>query len=339
MSSDTREKSKADPKSDLRTGWGLVGPGHFAREFATELSRLDRARCVAVASRNRDRATAFANEFGFERAYGSYEELFADEEVEIVYVVVPHVFHAELSKQAIAAGKAVLCEKPLTPSLAESEDLVRFARERGVFLMEAMKTGFLPAIRRAADWIREGRIGEPRLAKADFCFRGPSDPEGRLFNPDLAGGAVLDVGIYPLHIHRFLLGEVEELSAFGHLAPTGVEDAAAFLTRHSSGAVGSSLCSISTEESMDATIHGTEADLRLPNFHAGTRIGLFQDNRCVDQVVDDSGGMVKAEIEAAMDALAAGLTECPGHRHEDSLALARWMDEIRRQVGSTLVGD
>lgn len=315
-------------------GWGLIGPGRFAREFAVELAEVAAARRVAVASRDLERASLFATEFGFEKSYGSYEQLFADPEVEVVYVVVPHVFHAELSRAALSAGKAVICEKPLTPSLKETEDLIAFARERNLFLMEAMKTGLLPALQMAREWIRSGAIGEVRLARADFCFQGPKDPEDRLLNPKLAGGAVLDVGIYPLYLHRFLLGEISSLSAKGHLASTGVEDVAAFVTEHESGAIGLSQCSFVTEESMGAQILGTEGEIRIPKFHAGTRVSLWKGGEEVDAIEDNSGGMVRAEIEAVIHALREGLTECPGHSHEDTLTLARWMDEIRLQVGS-----
>jgi len=315
-------------------GWGLIGPGRFAREFASELAEVPRARRVAVASRNRERASSFATDFGFEKAYGSYEDLFADPEIDVVYVVVPHVFHADLSRAALTAGKAVLCEKPLTPSFRESEELIQFAREKGLFLMEAMKTGLLPAIRKTREWIRSGAIGEVRLAQADFCFQGPTDPEDRLMNPDLAGGAVLDVGIYPLFLQRFFLGEIRSLSAKGHLSSTGVEDVAAFVTEHESGAVGISQCSFVSEESMGARILGSEGEIRIPRFHAATRVSLWKNGEEVEAIEDSSGGMVRAEIEAVMEALRQGETECPEHAHEDTLALARWMDEIRCQIGS-----
>lgn len=317
-----------------KIGWGLIGPGRFAREFAAELSEVQGAHRVAVASRDFQRASSFAQEFGFEKAYGTYEELFGDPEVDVVYIVVPHVFHGSLSKAALSAGKAVLCEKPLTPSFRESEDLIAFARKRGLFLMEAMKTGFLPALQAAREWIQAGEIGDVRLARADFCFPGPSDPEDRLMNPELAGGAVLDVGIYPLYLQRFLLGEIRSLTAKGHLSTTGVEDVAAFMTEHESGAIGVSQCSFVTEESMDAQILGSKGEIRIPKFHAGTRVSLWRDGKEVKAIDDSSGGMVKAEIEAVIRALCEGRTECPEHTHDDTLVLARWMDEIRLQVGS-----
>lgn len=293
-----------------------------------------RARLVAVASRDGGKARSFASDFGFERSYGDYDSLFSDPEVDVVYIVVPHVFHKPLAIQAMEAGKAVLCEKPLTPSLAETEELLQAASANRVFLMEAMKTGFLPAIRTAKRWVDEGRIGEPLLLRADFCFRGPSDPADRLMNPDLAGGAVLDVGIYPLHLARYFLGDAYSLSASGRLATTGVEDSVSIVSAHRGGASAAMTCSFRTEESMDAVIQGTEGEIVIPRFHAAVRAELRREGAVVEFCDDESGGMVGAEIEAVMDALAEGRNECPGHSHSDTRALAGMMEAVRDQVFS-----
>ncbi|MEX2579716.1 MAG: Gfo/Idh/MocA family oxidoreductase [Verrucomicrobiales bacterium] len=316
-------------------GWGLLGPGRFARAFAAELRRVDRARPVAVASRRSpEKAVAFAEEFGFEKHYGSYEDLLADEAVDIVYVVVPHIFHREVAEMALDAGKAVLCEKPLTPSAVDSLYLTNKARRNGRFLMEAMKTRFLPVVRRAKQWIDEGRIGEPRLARADFCFHGSTDPEDRLMNPYLAGGAVLDVGIYPLFLTRFLLGEVRSVCALGTHATTKVEDSASMVTSHESGATAAMTCSFRVEEAMGATISGTEGAILLPKFHAGSRVEFQRGGETIDVFEDDSADMLRGEIEAAMDALDEGLVECPEHTHADTVRLAEIMDDVRRQIGT-----
>ncbi len=321
--------------SEKRYGWGVLGPGRFAKQFVAELAEVDRARLVAVASRSsEERAAEFAEEFGFEKAFGSYTGLLADDEVDIVYVVVPHPFHREISEMALAAGKAVVCEKPLTPTAEETRALVATARESGRFLMEAMKTRFLPAILHARKWIEEGRIGELLLSRADFCFRGPSDPDDRLMNPDLAGGAVLDVGIYPIFLTRFLLGEVTSVQATGTLAPTGVENSASILTKHESGATAAMTCSFCTEIAMSAKISGTEGDIYLPKFHAETRAELRLKGGEVELFEDSAPAIVKGEINAVMAALDGGLTECPGHTLDDSIALAEIMDEVRRQVGT-----
>lgn len=315
-------------------GWGLIGPGRFAREFAEELSRVDRARLVGVASRSRERAESFACDFGFERVYDSYEGLIDDADVEVVYIVLPHVFHRGVAEIALSAGKAVVCEKPLTPSSEETRELLRIAREKGGFLMEAMKTGFLPAVKLARDWIRAGRIGEVRLAKADFCFQGPDDPSDRLMNPELAGGAVLDVGIYPIYLARFLLGEVSSISSAGTLASTGVEDSASILTSHKNGASAALTCSFRTPEYMDAIILGTEGEIRIPKFHAAKSVELFQDGKLGERREFPDCGMVRPEIEGIIESLDEGLLESPLHSHADTLRLSELMDEVRDQLGA-----
>ncbi|MDF1813299.1 MAG: Gfo/Idh/MocA family oxidoreductase [Verrucomicrobiales bacterium] len=314
-------------------GWGLIGPGRFAREFADELSKNERAKCVGVASRDIARSTSFANEFGFARAYGSYDEIMGDNEVEIIYVVVPHVFHQKIAEMALRAGKSVLCEKPLTTGFEESLSLTSLAREKNVFLMEAMKTGFLPAIQQARKWIREGEIGTPKILKADFCFSGPDFPEDRLMNPDLGGGAVLDVGVYPVYLAQYLFGEVVATRAEGSVTQTGVEDTAAITCRHKNGAVSALTCSFqSRSEAMDAVVLGTKGSIEIPCFHKADRVVLKKVGSADEVFEDKTGGMVNAEIEAVMDSLDRGLTECPGHSHADTLALARVVDEVRNSI-------
>jgi dihydrodiol dehydrogenase / D-xylose 1-dehydrogenase (NADP) len=316
-----------------RYGWGLIGPGRFAREFVSELRNVPRARLVAVASRSEEKANAFAGEFGFEKAYGTCESLLANPDVQIVYIVVPHVFHSQIAEMAIAAGKSVICEKPLTPSAAATRALTNLARHKKLFLMEAMKTAFLPAIREARRWIDEGCIGEVLLAKADFCFQGSTDPDDRLMNPDLGGGAVPDVGIYPLFLTRYLLGEVIEVNAVGSITRQGVEDTAAILTKHHGGASSVMTCSFRTDEAMDATILGTKGEIRIPKFHAANRAVLLRNGSIVDGYKDERGGMVRAEIEAAHEALDGGLLETTLYSHADSVRLAEIMDEVRLKLG------
>ncbi|MCB1230319.1 MAG: Gfo/Idh/MocA family oxidoreductase [Verrucomicrobiae bacterium] len=316
-------------------GWGLIGPGRFAREFASELILNDRARPVAVASRDPTRAREFAADFGFEKSHDSYQALVDDPEVEIVYIVVPHVFHRGIAELAMRAGKAVVCEKPLTVNAAETRTLCELARERGVFLMEAMKTAFLPAIQRARQWIAAGEIGDVKLIRADFCFSGPDDPNDRLMNPKLGGGCVLDVGIYPIFLSHFLGGKICDLKTTGHLTETGVEDTVAISLTHENGACSALTASFQSHESMDAVILGTAGSIQIPKFHtAQTAILNRADGRSEMFEAEDSG-MVGAEIEAVMGALDAGHLECPGHPHQRSIRLAELMEMAIHQIQSS----
>lgn len=313
-------------------GWGLVGPGRFARMFCDELQTVDRVRLRAVASRDLEKAHAFQQEYQFEVAYGSYAELFADPEIDIVYVVVPHAYHAEIARNAIEAGKAVFCEKPLTPSASASRELITLARDRGVFLMEGLKTGFLEAIEQAKQWIDQCSIGRPKILKADFCFRGSQDPTDRLLNPDLAGGAILDVGIYPLGLAHLLLGDIIEVRATGALSSTGVEESASIATRHAGGAVGALTCSINASDSLDATILGESGKIHLPDAHRATKAILLPDGKEPETFTSSNQSLVVREILAAMEALDKGLVECPGHPHAATLALAEAMDAALLQI-------
>ena len=318
--------------SSQKIGWGLIGPGRFAQQFAAQLREVPRANLIAVASRNLDRSKAFAEEFGFKRAYGDYESIFSDEEVDIIYIVVPHTFHRQLAEQAIHSDKAVLCEKPLTPTAEDTRNLISLAKDKDVFLMEAMKTGFLPAIRKAKQWIEEGAIGTPQILKADFCFLGSQDPKDRLLNPDLAGGAILDVGIYPLYLAQNLFGDFEEIRAAGSLAETGVEHTVSMAGKHQNGATSAMTCSFNSAVAMDAVVLGTEGEIRIPKFHAAVEAELLQDGKLMEKINDDGGGKLRGEIEAVTDSLLAGEKECFGHTHYDTQKLANNMDEVRRQV-------
>ncbi|MEM9282819.1 MAG: Gfo/Idh/MocA family oxidoreductase [Verrucomicrobiota bacterium] len=313
-------------------GWGLIGPGRFAEEFVEELSRLDRVTLTAVASRSSEKAAAFAERFGFQTPYHSYEALVKDPQIDIVYIAVPHAFHREVAELALNAGKAVLCEKPLTAALEDTQALIQLAREKGAFLMEALKTAFLPVVGQAKQWIDSGRIGVPKLATAHFCFSGPGDPDDRLMNPALGGGAVLDVGIYPIHLTHRLLGRIQRIDATGILSPTGVEESVSMIAQHQSGASSAMTCSFNSAESMDASILGTEGEVRLPKFHTGAEALLVKDGEIIDSVRDTSGGMVSAEIRGVMEALDRGLTESPHHPLDDSLYLAELMTSVIEQV-------
>ncbi|MEM7601800.1 MAG: Gfo/Idh/MocA family oxidoreductase, partial [Verrucomicrobiota bacterium] len=231
-------------------------------------------------------------------------------------------------------GKAVLCEKPLTPSVADTVELTEMARGRGVFLMEAMKTGFMPAIQQARSWIKEGIVGELKLANAEFCFPGSTDPKGRLMNQELAGGAVLDVGIYPIYLVEHLLGGIISIQANGSITETGVEDTVGMISRHQGGATAVMACSFQTELALDAVIRGTKGEIRIPEFHAAQSAELWKDGKLMSKFVAPEGsGRVKPEIRAVHAALAQGLIECPGHDHKHSILLAKRMEEVRTLLG------
>ncbi|MBA3528576.1 MAG: Gfo/Idh/MocA family oxidoreductase, partial [Propionibacteriaceae bacterium] len=215
-----------------QVGWGILSTGHIASVFAADLALLpDEAVLAAVGSRAASKAEAFASEYGFDRAYGSYAELAADENVDVVYIGSVHNDHFGSAKLCLEAGKAVLVEKPLTVSDAEAAELVRLAGDRNLFLMEAVWTRTNPLIRKATEIVRSGELGPVRHVAVSFGFAFDGDESHRLLDPEQAGGAILDLGVYPVHGVNLFLGEPEKLLGYGSYAGTGVDShAAATLT-------------------------------------------------------------------------------------------------------------
>ena len=186
--------------------WGIMGPGTISHKFVQSLKCLDGCEATAVGSRSKERAGEFAAQYGINRAYGSYEGLANDPDIDIIYVSTPHTAHFECTLMCLKAGKAVLCEKPFTINAKEAEILITTARTYGLFLMEAMWTRFLPAIVKVRELLAEGAIGEVRMLRADFGFRGKFDPLSRYLNPKIGGGALLDVGVYPVSFASMIFG-------------------------------------------------------------------------------------------------------------------------------------
>ena len=226
--------------------WGILGTGKIARAFAIALVDVPGAVLAAVASRSLDKAQAFAgecSEFGEMASFGSYQELANAEGIDLVYVATPHPQHADNALMVLGAGKGVLVEKPFTMNLREAEQVVTLARARRLFLMEAMWTRFLPAYAEVRRIIDSGEIGEVSQVVADFGFTASFGPEHRVFNPELGGGALLDLGIYPLSIAAALLGPVAAVKAQAQMGPTGVDVQTGFTLKHEGG--GMSVCSCS----------------------------------------------------------------------------------------------
>ena len=178
--------------------WGIVGPGIIAHEFAHDFQFASHAELVAVASRSVERGADFAKKYGIKKVFSSYNDLYNDPDVDAIYVATPHTFHFENSRDAIDSGKAVLCEKPLTHNLQDTVALLDHAQKKGIYLMEGMWTYFLPVIRKAVEWVDAGRIGEVKHVKANFGYPSEFDPSRRYYDPELAGGCLLDMGCYTI---------------------------------------------------------------------------------------------------------------------------------------------
>ncbi|RUT30545.1 Gfo/Idh/MocA family oxidoreductase [Paenibacillus zeisoli] len=315
--------------------WGILGTGWIAQQFADDLAYVENAECLAVGSRSLESASQFADAHGAARAYGSYEELAADADVDVIYVATPHPFHKDNTLTSLLAGKAVLCEKPFTVNSAELEEMIKLAREKKLFLMEAMWTRFLPSIVKVREWIRKGRIGEVQLVKAEFGFKMDWNPEHRLLNPDLGGGALLDTGIYPVSFASMIFGAAPKgISSTSRMGTTGVDEQFSILLDYGSGKSALLSGAISLGMTNDAYIYGTEGYIRIPSFlnaktaalHVGEEEAeVFTDNR-------QSAGY-NYEAEAVGQYLREGQLESPVISLDESLGIMKLLDEVRAQWG------
>jgi predicted dehydrogenase len=318
--------------------WGILAPGVIADAWTTTVHAHTDQRVVAVASRDADRAAAFASRHGIPRAYADYEQLVADPEVDIVYVSPPHTEHTRLALLAIAAGKHVLIEKPLATSEADARTVFEAARTANVFAMEAMWTRFLPQTTIIRTLLDDGALGPLRLASADFGEVFGYDPTSRAFDPALGGGALLDVGIYSLWWTTFALGSPITVSARGSLAPTGVEEQATVVTEHDGGALGIATATMMASTPNLAAVTGERARIELdrPFWEPGgfrlTAAGTDDHLRFTDPSPIRYRDGLAYQATAVAAHVAAGLLEAPEHPHARTLELLRIIDDARAQL-------
>ena len=262
---------------DTAFRWGVIGTGIIACKFAEAVATLDDAEIVAASNRTLEKAQRYAERFGIETVYASNAELLADERVDAVYVATLNIQHYEVVKQALLAGKNVLCEKPMVMSTAEAEELVALAREKGVLLAENLWTRFLPVYDRLREIVTQGGIGEVRVIHADYFFRMEFDPNDRFFNRELGGGALLDIGVYGLgFIGTFLGYEPDRVHAVGRLGSTGVDEVLHLSLGYPSGAMADATFSISTPAPFRAMVIGTRGRFEIPEYGRASTATVYQ---------------------------------------------------------------
>jgi predicted dehydrogenase len=320
--------------------WGVLAPGRIAGGFVWALHHHTDQRVHAVASRDPERARRFADQYGVPRVHASYEQLVADPDVDIVYVASPHSEHKRQALLAIAAGKHVLVEKPLALDADEARDIARAARAAGVFAMEALWSRFLPHTLLIERLLRDGVLGDIRVLTADFGGRFDFDPEGRVFNPALGGGALLDIGIYPIWLAHFVLGPPPHVHATGSLAPTGVDGQAALVLSYDTGAQALLHTTLFAETPQEAVIAGTHARIEIDSrFFNPTRFTLkaarSEQRLCWTDPsgVHGSEGLAYQACAVACH-VAEGRTESPLHSLDHSIALLETIDAARAQLGA-----
>ncbi len=321
--------------------WGIIGPGAIARVFATAIDGLDGHEIVAVGSRDPQRAANFTAERGYRDAeVGTYRDLVRSESVDAVYVASPHPGHLEHASLALRHGKAVLCEKPLCVNASEARRLCAIAREQGRPLLEAMWTRFLPATLRAADWVANGTIGEPSRVVCAFGFKAKFDPESRLYNPELGGGSLLDIGCYTLSLASLVFGErvtggnIPQIEVRADLAPSGVDEYCKIVLRFGDGAEAYLESSISKALSATGVIQGDRGRIVISDFWRAQQLKL----ECEAQEVATlecpflCNGYEYQALELAR-MLRDGEVESPLLPHAESIGLIELMDELRRRIG------
>jgi predicted dehydrogenase len=314
--------------------WGIIGTGGISSTFAADLEHTDSGTVAAVGSRRRETADAFGERFGVPRRHDSYEALVADPGVDAVYVGTPHPMHHEDALLALRAGKPVLVEKPFTMNAAEAEELVAEARERGLFLMEAMWARFLPHIREVGRLLAEGALGEIVTVHADHSQWFAEDRTHRLFVPELGGGALLDLGIYPVSFASMVLGEPDEVLAIADSAFTGVDAQTSILLRYASGAHAVLNCTLRALGPTRAAIVGTDARIEIdgafyqPNtFTLIPRVG--EPERMFDPPAE---GGLRHEADEVARCLEAGLLESALMPLDETVAIMRTMDAVMAQA-------
>lgn len=315
--------------------WGILGTGGIAHKFATGLTALSDVEIAAVGSRNQATADKFADQYSIPRRHASYEALARDPDVDAIYVSTLHNLHCENTLLCLDAGKPVICEKPFAINQGQAKRMVDRAREKKVFLMEAMWTRFLPALVRAREIIAAGTLGELRMVVADFGFRTSVNAEGRLFNPDNGGGALLDVGIYPISLASMLFGAPASIVSQAQLGTTtGVDEQSAYLFSYAGGQLALLTSAIRTNTAHEARIYGTDGMIRIPDWWHAKELTLTLNGKPDERIdLPFLGNGYNYEAAEVGNCVRAGKLESAVMPLDETLAIMGTLDSIRAQWG------
>jgi predicted dehydrogenase len=314
--------------------WGIIGPGKIAHQFAQDLAQVPHAKLLAVAGRSQERAQRFGEPYGAPYAFGSVAELLACPGLDVVYIATSH---CALTLECLEAGIPVLCEKPWAVNAEEAALLVAKAQEKKVFLMEALWTRFLPTTQKILELIAAGTIGEVESVKADFGFRATYDPAGRLFNPALGGGALLDIGIYPVFLAQLLLGTPTEVKSVIRPAPTGVDMETSVVLQFAGHQIASLHCTLGAHTKTEAFIHGSKGSIHWHGrWHEPSHFSVLLPGQGPDNYFFDYTTLgYSYEAVRVQECLAAGQTECPELPLDFSLRLSQLLAAIREPHKAT----
>lgn len=319
----------------MKIKFGIIGLGAIAARFASVLNTVEGVELVSVASRDQNKAEDFAKKFGAKKAYNSYDDLVTDSEVDVVYIALTHNFHFEAIKLCLNNKKGVLCEKPLAINKKDADELVALSKEKNMLLMEAMWTRFIPAFKKAKEWVSSGRIGDVKLVNASFCFNVPFNPENRLFNPNLAGGSLFDAGVYPIEFTTGILGENPTLvNGFCKVGKTGVDEFVTMNMSFESGALATLSCGITGNTNRDAYIYGTTGYVVVHDFLCSKKAEIYDNkNELVEKFEEDFKDGFIYEIQHFEDLYRNNKIESDIVPLKDTVACAGIFDELMNQWG------
>jgi predicted dehydrogenase len=315
--------------------WGIIGLGKIANKFAQDIQLIKNARVHAVASRSLEKAKAFGDTYNANHCYGSYEALMKCPDLDVVYIATPHVFHCEHALLCLNNKIPVLCEKPFAMNLAEVRNMIAAANNNRTFLMEALWTRFLPTTLKVLELIENGAIGTVQTVKADFGFKANFDPKGRLFDQNLGGGSLLDVGIYPVFLSLLVLGKPNKINAIAAIGKTNVDESCGMLMKYSDNKMAILHASVVNKTTTEAFIYGTEGTIRInTRWHEPTSLTLMQNDKEPKDIFFefDSNGY-RYEAEEVQRCLGKRKLSSPLMSHKFSLDLIELLDDIRMISG------
>jgi predicted dehydrogenase len=321
--------------------WGILGAGEIAATVGADIAATDGNVLQAVGARDARRAAAFAERFRIPRSYGSYAELVADTDVDVIYIATTHGQHHEHALLALGAGKPVLVEKAFTLNARQAREVVDEARRRGLFCMEAMWMRLNPLIRAAVDIAASGRIGAVTGVRADFSRYFAYDPAHRLFDLAAGGGALLDLGVYPATFAWLVLGRPSVVQATGSLAETGSDLTVALQWGYPDGQVAQIYCSAAGPSPFAALITGTDGWIEVqPRIHRPERLVVFSgDEQEIIDAEPDPGNGYRRQVAEVATRLRSGELESPLVPLDETVALLEVIDEARRQLGARYAVD
>jgi predicted dehydrogenase len=323
--------------SQKRTRWGIAGTGQIAAQFSHAAALVHDCEIVAVASRSAERAESFGETHGIGRRFESYEAMAdSDEDLDAVYIATPHIVHESHTLLYLRSGRSVLCEKPFALSAAEAQRMIEAARGADLFLMEAMWSRYVPSYVKLRELLHDEVIGPVRMVEANLGYRTLFDPLHHKYDLAKAGGALLDLGVYPAQLCSLVLGRPDGVVAAGHLGSTGVDEQVAAVLHHAGGALGVIEASIAGTLSCSARIYGTVGTIELPAFmHCPQFMTIVRDGASEQVECANEGNGLQFEIAEVGRCLRAGLVESPSMPLDETVAILQTLDSIREQIGLT----